>query len=279
MNWTMKFLLMMNFKIIGFLLYLCLFSGLISEAKNDCFPQRNESNDSLVYDKSDIFSPTEESALNERLIQISKNTSNQVVVVVVNDLCDMDNAMYATELGDTWGVGRKGKDNGIIILIKPTGGKGERRTFIAPGYGLEGVIPDATAKLVVENEMIPNFKNGQFYKGVDAALDVLVSLAKKEYNYQAYENNVRKRNKGGGSALYLLILVGVFYLLARIFSSRSYAQTNGTGFWSAFMMGSLFGGIGGSSNRGGWDDFNSGGGGFGGFGGGGFGGGGAGGSW
>ena len=86
------------------------------------------------------------------------------MVVVVNDLCGMDKAMYATDLGQAWGVGRKGKDNGIVILIKPTGGKGQRRTFISVGYGLEGVIPDATAKLVVENEMIPNFKNRQFFR-------------------------------------------------------------------------------------------------------------------
>ena len=253
--------------------------GILTFAQNDCFPAKDKSNQILVYDESNIFTPPEERALNQRLVQISNNTSNQIVVVVVNDLCGMDKAMYATELGQVWGVGRKGKDNGIVILIKPTGGKGQRKTFIATGYGLEGVIPDATAKLVVENEMIPNFKNGQFYKGVDAALDVLVPLAKQEFNYQAYNDKVRKKNEGGGSFFLLLILFGVFYLLARISSSRRYAQTNGTGFWTAFMMGSLLGGIGGSSNRGGWDDFNSGGGGFGGFGGGGFGGGGAGGDW
>ncbi|MFL2582046.1 MAG: TPM domain-containing protein [Flavobacteriales bacterium] len=270
---------MMNFKVSSALIYLCFFSGLFSVAQNDCFPVKDKSNKILVYDESNIFSAPEERALNQRLVQISNNTSNQIVVVVVNDLCGMDKAMYATDLGQAWGVGRKGKDNGIVILIKPTGGKGQRRTFISVGYGLEGVIPDATAKLVVENEMIPNFKNRQFFKGVDAALDVLVPLAKQEFNYQAYNDKVRKRNEGGGSFFYLLILFGVFYLLARVSSSRRYAQTNGTGFWTAFMMGSLLGGMGGSSNRGGWDDFNSGGGGFGGFGGGGFGGGGAGGDW
>tara|TARA_Y100000589_G_scaffold327112_1_gene368305 strand:+ start:1718 stop:2548 length:831 start_codon:yes stop_codon:yes gene_type:complete len=276
----MKFLLMMKFKIKSALLYLFLFLGLSSLAENDCFPKKDNSNRILVYDESDIFSPSEERALNQRLVQISNNTSNQIVVVVVNDLCGMDQAMYATDLGQAWGVGTKGQDNGIVILIKPTGGKGNRRTFIAVGYGLEGVIPDATAKLVVENEMIPNFKNGQFYKGVDAALDVLVPLAKQEFNYRAYGDKVRRsKDEQGGFMILVVLLFVVFYLLARISSSRKYAQTNGTGFWTAFMMGSLLGGMGGSSNRGGWDDFNSGGGGFGGFGGGGFGGGGAGGSW
>ena len=201
----MKFPLMMNFKVSSALIYLCFFSGLFSVAQKDCFPVKDKSNKILVYDESNIFAAPEERALNQRLVQISNNTSNQIVVVVVNDLCGMDKAMYATDLGQAWGVGRKGKDNGIVILIKPTGGKGQRRTFISVGYGLEGVIPDATAKLVVENEMIPNFKNGQFYKGVDAALDVLVPLAKQEFNYQAYNDKVRKRNESGGSFFYLFI--------------------------------------------------------------------------
>lgn len=274
----MKSLLMMKSKL---LLILLLIAGLSSlKAQNDCFPVQDKTNSKLVYDESNIFSASEEAQLNSRLIQVSNNTSNQIVVVVVDDLCGMDKAMYATELGHSWGVGRKGKDNGIVILIKPTGGKGQRKTFIAVGYGLEGVIPDATAKLIVENEMIPNFKKGAFYKGVDAALDVIVPLAKQEFNYQAYQQKVKKKRRGGGSMFYLLILFGIFFLLSRIFSARSYAQRNGLGLWEAFWLGNfLGGGFGGSSHRGGWDDFNSGGGGFGGFGGGGFGGGGAGGDW
>jgi len=275
----MKFLLMMRFKKTICFIVTFLSIGVSTFAQKDCFPEKDKLNQILVYDQSDIFSASEERALNQRLVQISNNTSNQIVVVVVNDLCGMDKAMYATEFGQAWGIGRKGQDNGIVILIKPTGGKGQRKTFIAVGYGLEGIIPDATAKLVIENEMIPSFKQGQFYRGVDAALDVLVPLAKQEFNYQVYNQKVQKRSKGG-NFYYLLILFGIFFLLSRVFSTRSYAQRNGTSFWTAFMLGSfLGGGFGGSSRSGGWNDFNSGGGGFGGFGGGGFGGGGAGGDW
>ncbi len=269
----------MKSKVLLALFFLGGFIGL--KAQDDCFPPKDPNNSVLVYDESDIFSAGEEAQLNSRLINVSNNTSNQIVVVAVNDLCGKDKAMYATELGHKWGVGRAGKDNGIVILIKPTGGKGQRKTFIAVGYGLEGVIPDATAKMIVENEMIPNFKSGAFYKGVDAALDVLVPLAKQEFNYQAYQQKVKKKkSRGRGGMFYLLILFGIFYLLSRIFSARSYAQRNGLGLWEAFWIGNfLGGGFGGGSSRGGWDDFNSGGGGFGGFGGGGFGGGGAGGDW
>ena len=80
----------MNFKISSALIYLCFFSGFFSVAQNDCFPVKDKLNKILVYDESDIFSTSEERALNQRLVQISNNTSNQIVVAVVNDLCGMD---------------------------------------------------------------------------------------------------------------------------------------------------------------------------------------------
>lgn len=249
-------------------------------AQNDCFPQRDKSNRTLVYDQSKILSSSEKSALNQRLISTSNNTSNQIVVVFTDDLCGMDMAMYATELGQLWGVGRKGEDNGIVILVKPKKGSERGQAFIAPGYGLEGVIPDATAKMVVENEMIPFFKQNNYFKGVDAALDVIIPLAKQEFNYQAYQQKVSKRRGRSSSFYWLIFVFAIFFILSKLFSARSYAQRNNIDLWTAFWMGSfLGGGFGGGSHRGGWNDFSGGGGGFGGFGGGGFGGGGAGGDW
>ncbi|MFT6747810.1 MAG: hypothetical protein ACJAZ2_002167 [Glaciecola sp.] len=160
-----------------------------------------------------------------------------------------------------------------IILVKLTGGKGQRRTFIAVGYGLEGVIRDANAKLIVENEMIPRFKSGSVYEGLKAAFNVLVPLAVGEFNYVAYEKKAKKRSRG---ILRMWIIIVAIVILSKVTGARNYALQNGISLWSAFFMGSL---LGGSGRRGGWDDFSSGSGGFGGFGGGGFGGGGAGGSW
>lgn len=274
----MKFHLIMIKYILGF--FLAIFSLNLAAAE-DCFPEQDKTNRILVYDKANILSAAQVSSLNQRLISTSNNTSNQIVVVFTDDLCGMDKAMYATELGQSWGVGRKGEDNGVVIVVKPkrAGGRGE--VFIAPGYGLEGVIPDATAKMVVDNEMIPFFKQNDYFRGVDAALDVIIPLAKQEFNYQAYEQKVSKKRRGRSSSFYWLILVfGIFFILSKLFSARSYAERNNMSFWSAFMMGSfLGGGLGGGSHRGGWDNFSGGGGGFGGFGGGGFGGGGSGGSW
>ncbi|MFT6716845.1 MAG: hypothetical protein ACJA0Q_001493 [Saprospiraceae bacterium] len=257
------------------LLFVFTFSLVSSSVGKDCFPEKSDSK--LVYDEVALLTNSEYKELNDYLIKVSNQTSNQIVVVIVGDLCGMDKAMYATDLGHEWGVGRKGKDNGIVILVKPTGGKGQRKTFIAVGYGLEGVIPDATAKLIVENEMIPRFKQGDFYEGLKASLNVLVPLAVGEFNYVAYEKKSKKRS--GGFPPMIFIIIGIV-ILSKVMGARNYAQQNGISLWSAFFMGSMLGGsFGGSGRRGGWDDFSSGGGGFGGFGGGGFGGGGAGGSW
>ena len=229
---------------------------------NECFPIPNDRQ--LVYDVSDVLSPQEEQVLNQRLVKISNETSNQIVIVVVDELCGMDKAQYATELGHEWGVGRKGKDNGIVILVKPTKIDGPRTTFIAVGYGLEGVIPDATAKLIVENELNPRFKEGQFYQGFTAALDVIIPLAKEEFDYVAYEE---KAGGKPGIPWFFIVLLILFFVVG--------SRRGGGNFLTAFFLGSLLGGGRGGS----WNDFNSGGGSFGGFGGGGFGGGGAGGDW
>src|SRR4051812_13201179 len=86
----------------------------------------------------DFLNASEAAALEEKLEVFSNETSNQICVVIVDDLNDMDASSYATALGHEWGIGQKDKDNGIVILVKPTGGAGGRDLFIAVGYGLEG---------------------------------------------------------------------------------------------------------------------------------------------
>jgi uncharacterized protein len=213
-------------------------------------PPRLYNNLSAEY--SDLLSPDQARELEAKLVNFAEQTSNQVVVVVVDDLSGYEPWEYCAKLGDKWKVGQEKEDNGIIILIKPTGGKGERKTFIATGRGLEGAIPDYTCNEIVENELLPNFKNGEFYKGITESLDVLLALAKGEYDSDEYA----KKNKKDNIWIVLGVLFVIFILVA-IFGRKGGGGGGG---------GSSFGG--GSS-----------GGGFGGFGGGSFGGGGSGGSW
>ena len=275
----MKFLLIMYNRFLTILLILiCSLSSNFLKAEDDCFIKQDRAK-GFVYDEANLFSENQKRALRNKLNKFQANTSNQILVVTVKDLCGEDKASFTTNLGHRFGVGGKEEDNGIVVLVKPKEIDGKGSWYIAVGMGLEGVLNDAKAGRVGRNEMLPFFKKKQYFDGINAAIDVIIPIAKQEFNYQTYNQKVKKRTKGG-SFYYLLILFGIFFLLSRVFSARSYAQRNGTSLWTAFMLGSfLGGGFGGSSRSGGWDDFNSGGGGFGGFGGGGFGGGGAGGDW
>jgi uncharacterized protein len=214
-----------------------------------------------------LLNETEEESIEKQLNTFEQETSNEIFVIIVDNLNDMEPWDYAASIGEKWGVGKEKEDNGIVILIKPVKtDEGGKKVFISVGRGLEPVIPDITAKEIVDNELTPNFKSKQFYNGLKSAIDVLSSLAKKEYDYKKYSKNKAKDIGGGVVALIIIILVIVF-LIRR--GGRGGGMTIGSG---GFIGG--FGGFGGGFGGG-----SSGGGGFGGLGGGSFGGGGAGGDW
>jgi uncharacterized protein len=246
------------------------------QAQEDCFPKRLDDRNILVYDVSDVLSAGEEQQLNNKLASYAAQTSNQIVVVIVDDICGDAPWNYATELGQAWGVGQGKFDNGIVVLVKPSGGQGQRKTHIAVGYGLEGAIPDITASQIVDRELLPNFSSGNIYKGLNEGTTVLMSLAEGEYNSDAYAQKAKKRKPFGRGAL-MWVGIMVFFGISRIVRARKYSNLNDITFWAALMMLSSSG----RSHGGSWGAFSGGGGGggFGGFGGGGFGGGGAGGSW
>lgn len=223
----------------------------------------------LVNDLTGNFlTPDQSAALERKLVAYDDSTSNQIAVVVVSDLKGYSAADYAIALGRAWGVGNKNFDNGIVVLISTGGTAGNRDAFIAVGYGLEGVIPDLTADAIIENELIPNFKAGNYYRGLDEATDAIFRAA--EGKYKAPEG-YRKKGKGFNPGLIIVIAIILLVVLGGIgggggggyVSRRGYTGWPGGG----WIGGGGFGGGGG------------GGGGFGGFGGGGFGGGGAGGKW
>ena len=269
----MKFLLINQFTLR--LLTFCtgiLFS--ISAFAQECIPEKPSRYPFYVHDKVGALSADQVATLEATLQQFNDSTSNQFVVVIVGDLCGLTASEYGTNLGEKWGVGQAKKDNGLVIVVKTTKEDGGRKVAIEVGRGLEPVITDGTAKLIEKNEMIPAFKAGDVYQGIVNALNVLMPLAKKEFNQADYV----KQQSGGGAFIFLIVLVILFVVGFKFFNARSYAQTNHTSLWTALMLTSFM-----NSGRGGWSDFSGGrggfggggGGGFGGFGGGGFGGGGA----
>ena len=247
-----------------------------------CLPRKPADESHLVFQYTPFLDDREAGLLDDKLVRFAQQTSNRIAVLVVDTLCGYPASDFAFEVGQRWGIGGKKEENGILIVVKPTGPPGQRDVFIATGYGLEGAIPDLTCKRIVDNEVIPRFREGAYYDGLDKATDVLMGLAKGEFNAESYGRGDNADVWGGllvGLAV-LVILVVVFIVQRN--RVRSYARRNNIDFWSAWWLlnqasrthtGSWGGFTGGG---GGW---SGGGGGFGGFGGGGFGGGGAGGKW
>ncbi len=244
----------------------------------DDFPPRPEP-PRLVNDLAGVLDDDVVPRLENTLVDFARQTSTQIAVVTIEDIGDYDAGSYAFQLAEKWGIGQGDKDNGILILVQPKSEGVRGQAFIATGYGLEGVVPDAVANRIVDNEMIPRFKQNDYTGGVISAVQVLANLTRGEYTADGYMENTG--GKGFPSVIIILIMVGIFFISAfRSQKSRHSSVGHSLPFW--MLLGML--GSGGRSHSGSWGSFSSGsgsfgGGGFGGFGGGSFGGGGAGGSW
>jgi len=229
----------------------------------------------LVNDFAGILKENEFTQMEESLEQFARETSTQIVVVTVNDLEGYDPGDYAFRLGEKWGVGQKDKDNGIVVLLKPKQENSKGEIFIATGYGLEGVLPDAVVNgTVIDNEMIPKFQENNYYQGLSGGIKVIMDITKGEYTAAQYQEYYAKQSDGVVPAIVILIIIFVIFPILRGRRQRFYSPGKSLPFWLAMGMMS-----GNSSHRGTFGNFSSGSGGFGGFGGGSFGGGGAGGSW
>ncbi len=253
-------------KLLSFLSLILIGFQLLS-AQNGTFPEKPTA---WVNDYANLLSTEEANALNSKLGYYEDSTSTQIFVVTLDAHGDQPISMLAAEIGQKWGVGQKGKENGMLILIYPA----DRQIWIATGYGLEEYIPDAVNKRIIESEIKPAFKNGQYYKGLDDATTVIMNLLSGVFAGDQYKKSGSESGALGG----IIFLIILFFI---IFSSKkggSRSVGKSLPFWLALGM------LSGSrhSHGGSFGGFSGGGGGFGGFSGGGggsFGGGGAGGSW
>jgi len=240
----------------------------------------------LVNDLAHVMTADQESALEHKLVDYDDSTSVQIAIVTVPDIGDYAIEDYSLKLFRAWGIGNKKSNNGVLVLVDMH----SRKIYIQTGLGLEGAIPDVTAKSIIDNEMVPNFKGGgedNFYRGFSLAADALIKAAAGEYKApDGYAQRGRRgRHGGGGNVIGFLVFI---FILIIVFISRNRGGGGGGGglyrgsgilpFMIGTMVGRGFGG-GGGGGGGGWSGGDSGGGGFGGFGGGDTGGGGASGSW
>ncbi len=227
----------------------------------------------LVNDYTNTLTPDQIQTLENRLVAFSDSTTTQIAVVIVKTVGDYDVSEYAVKLGRDWGVGGKEFNNGVILLIA----KESRKLHIATGYGVEGALPDITAKHIIEDVITPNFRGNDYYRGIYLGTDAIMKAVKGEYTAPA------KAKSGRSSKFPFIIIILILFLLfaggGRGGRGGQFMSRRGSrGIGEAMIWGSLLGGSGGGGG-GGFGGSSGGGGGFGGFGGGSFGGGGASGSW
>ncbi|HQF48832.1 MAG TPA: TPM domain-containing protein [Flavobacterium alvei] len=228
-----------------------------------------------VYDYANVLSADEKTQLEEKLIRYSDSTSTQIVVITIESLKGEDIGILTPKWGQTWGIGgSKENDNGVIILLA----KAERKIWISPGYGLEDKLTAGIGGEITRNIIIPEFKAGSYYKGLDKGADALFDVFKGKYKGE------RKQSKGKDFPFvpFIIILIIIIALASRNKGGGSGNSGNSGGGPSLLdvIILSNLGRGGGGSFGGGFGGGSSGGGGFGGgFGGGGFSGGGSGGSW
>ena len=222
----------------------------------------------LVVDYTNTLAPDQQEALERKLVTFDDSSSSQIAVVIIETTGDRDISDYAVAMGRSWGIGNKEFNNGVLLLIA----KSDRKIWIATGYGLEGALPDAIAKSIIDNEITPNFRENDFYRGLDEGTNAILLAISGEYTASS---DYHKRKKKDAPPIVIIIII-IFLILGFIrrggggggnYNRRGYNAGGPGGIW-------FFPTSGGSSFGGG-----SSGGGFGGFGGGSFGGGGAGGNW
>jgi uncharacterized protein len=228
----------------------------------------------LVNDFAEFLSRDEANYLERKLLEFNNETSTQITIVTISNLGGYDISDFAFRLGEKWKVGQEGFDNGIVILVKPKTPTEKGDVFIATGYGLEGAVPDAVAKRIVEAEILPSFRESNYLEGLEKAVTTLFELTRGEFSPDEYmkKSGDSTRSIGIGFFIFLMIFISI---ISRIRRNRHYSPGHRIPLWTALFLA----GSGGRSHSGSFGSFSSGGGGFGGFGGGGFGGGGAGGSW
>ncbi|MDN3551420.1 TPM domain-containing protein [Mucilaginibacter aquaedulcis] len=243
------------------------------------FPERSTT---LVTDYTNTLSADDKQKLENKLVAFNDSTSTQIAVVILKSVGSYDINAYGVALLRKWGIGQKDKNNGILVLVAV----GDRKVSIQTGYGAEGALPDIITQEIIQNDIKPRFKQGDYYGGLDAATSSIIKYTKGEYKADKKQS---KANKGGGSAFILIIIVIVILII--VFRNRGGGgggrqiiggRGGASPFWW-FLAGNMLGGSGrsGGSDWGGFSGGggDSGGGGFGGFGGGSGGGGGSSGSW
>lgn len=251
------------------------FPTLAQEHELGWIPEKKQQ---LVNDLVGLLTPNEQKKMERRLVAFDDTTSNQIMVLITPDLGGDEIASFAQNVWKEWGIGNAKYNNGVLIVIKPKTISSYGEVRIHTGYGLEGALPDLFCKDIIDEDMIPHFREEDYYGGIVAALDVIEKVCAGEYSYdrRLEEHKAENRNV---IAAYIIMILGIVAFVSwakRYEKKHPGAFTSTEGPVARPYFGSSIG-----HSRGSWDSFSGGGfgGGFRGFGGGLSGGGGASGRW
>ncbi len=228
----------------------------------------------LVVDNANILSSAEQETLEKKIVALDDSTSNQIAILTIKSLNGEPIEEVANATFRDWGIGNKKTKNGVLILVAIE----DRKIRIEVGYGLEGAIPDITANDIINNDIKPNFKQGNYFDGLNAAVDNLSKAAAGEYHVAREKKTSKGKGSTGGSILGIIIIAIIIIVLSSRGGGGGRGGRGSADFFTPFIIGSMLSG--GNRGGGGWGDSGGdSGGGFGGFGGGDSGGGGSSGSW
>ena len=241
-----------------------------------------------VTDSAGLLQPDQRAALDAKLADYERLKGTQIAVLTVASTAPEAIEQYGIRVADAWKIGRKGTADGVILIVAKDNPRALRRLRIEVGRGLEGALPDAVAKRILNEDVAPHFRENDYYGGLVAGVSRIEAVLAGEPLPPPQRQAERRTDSGGFSLplLFLLFIVGSFIVNAMRSRRLSYVSGNRALNRSSGGLGSLIapvilGGLLGSLGRGGGGGGGFGGGGGGGFSGGGgdFGGGGASGNW
>jgi uncharacterized protein len=163
-----------------------------------------------VNDLAGVLAPSETAALESKLQELEKTDSTQVVVLIVPSLEGDSLEDFSIRVGNAWKIGHKGRDNGAILLIAIQ----ERKIRIEAGYGLEPTLTDAVSSSIVRNEIVPWFKQREYYQGIDAGVTAIMQTVRGAYQPLPEKRSSSPRSANGLFNLLIIFLFPLFWILS-----------------------------------------------------------------